>query len=241
MYWPGFLAWPKQERSTVQDKIMKIEVLTNTGNTINISCESENIQSILEIIKTINGSSVQAYCGCKSVTPPSSTDMALIGSSRPTVYTNKEPVRSTNLKFSLNYCVHILPDEDKAKININRGVVVKLLKDLIVKDFDYYCKYIKKQERLNEYGMEYWCTPKAWSYVFKSFGIILPSVIDQKEIDRLTHMMLKMLLFRRFTLEVDCPGPDGTVSNKYVAATLRKCRNTENKSIYVFAVREIDS
>lgn len=143
-----------------------------------------------------------------------------------------------NRKFTLNYRLHKLTEDDRDRLVINRNVIVNMLRSLISHDFDYYCKYIKKQERLDKknVGM-YWCTSKEWSQIFKRFSII-DSSVDEKEVDRLSKIVLKLLVSRQYSLETECPDEQGNKSLKKVVAMLRKCKNTENKTVYVFAIRE---
>lgn len=147
--------------------------------------------------------------------------------------------RSNNRRFTINHRLKKLDDEDRSKINLSRESIVEMIKNLVVNDFEYYCKFFKKEARVKKNVGTYLCTASEWAAVFQRFNLI-SSGLNSEEIDKLSKIILKILVHRRFKLVAECPGEDGEkATRKHIEAILKKCKNSDNRTVYIFSIREI--
>jgi hypothetical protein len=147
--------------------------------------------------------------------------------------------RANNRRFTINYRLKKLDDEDRSKIDLSRESIIRMIKDLVVTDFEYYCKFFKKEARVKKNVGTYLCTASEWSAVFQRFNLI-SSGLNYEEIDKLSKIILKILVHRRFKLVTECPGESGEKATKrHIEAILRKCKNSDNRTVYIFSIREI--
>lgn len=147
--------------------------------------------------------------------------------------------RSNNRRFTINHRLKKLDDEDRSKINLNRESIVEMIKNLVVNDFEYYCKFFKKEARVKKNVGTYLCTASEWAAVFQRFNL-MSSGLNSEEVDKLSKIILKILVHRRFKLVAECPGEDGEkATRKHIEAILKKCKNSDNRTVYILSIREI--